>query len=40
MRYDFSMHFPREVLKPESERLRFQHHPRDPADVNVSEKQV
>ena len=31
---------PREVLKPEPERRGFQHLPRGPADVNVSEKPV
>ena len=31
---------PREVLKPEPERQVFQHLPRGPADVNVSEKHV
>ena len=31
---------PREVLKPEPERRAFQHSPRGPADVNVSEKHV
>ena len=33
---------PREVLKPESERrgFQYQHLPRDPADVNVSENHV
>ena len=32
--------FPREVLKPEPKRRGFQHLPRGPADVNVSEKHV
>ena len=31
---------PREVLNPEPERRWFQHLPRGPADVNVSEKHV
>ena len=30
----------REVLKPKPERPGFQHLPRGPADVNVSEKHV
>ena len=31
---------PREMLTPESEIQRFQHLPRGPADVNISEKHV
>ena len=31
---------PRDVLKPEPERRGFQHLPKGPADVNVSEKHV
>ena len=31
---------PREVLKPEPEKGGFQHLPRGPADVNVSERHV
>ena len=31
---------PREVLKPEHEMQEFQHLPRGPADINVSERHV